>query len=182
MGDMRGVWDLPELGLTKTDFERWPGRRRFERSDSHADLLSAAYDAGGFDFPAYAVGECTTYDIAHGHPSFPGARHDFTFFVISGTPGTAWPQITTIRSKGMLSRRIEVSAFPAYDGIKLEQIEPFPRIGYIDIQLTHRSMPVGRIGFGYFKEPPTIAHAQAEAVGDAILKCRAGLLPNAPDG
>lgn len=57
-------------------------------------------------------------------------------------------------------------------------MELFPSIGYVDLQFSHGQVRVARIGFSYFKEAPTLALAQADAVADAILKCRSGRLPN----
>jgi hypothetical protein len=178
MADVSAIWDQPEMGLTSADFASWPSRRPFRRSDGHAAMLSVAIDQGSLKPPVYLVGECTTYDIAHGHPSFGAARHDGTFFTVSGRPGTPWAAITYMRSRGMMNRRVEVAAFTEYDHMETEEIETFPAIGYVDIQFSCSSAPVGRMGFPYFKESSARAHLQAQAVAKAILKCREGLLPN----
>lgn len=176
MLDIREIWNDSGMGLTAEDFDRWPDKRTFQRNERHAEMLSAALNQGSLMLPVHAVGECTTYDVLGGHPSFGAARHDATFFTVSGVPGTPTPTVTCMRSRGILKRRIEVVAFAEYDGFETEEIETFPSIGYVDIQLSYRSMPVGRIGFPYFKETPLVAQTQAQTVLRAILKCQDGSL------
>lgn len=170
MPDVTRVWDEPEIGLTEADFARWPARRTFKRSKSHGRDLTAGFDAGRLTFPVYLVGECTTYDMAHAHPSFPAARHDNVFFAVSGEPGTPWARVTTFRKKPEL--------LPEFDHVDLERVELFPAIGYVDLQLSHRGTRVARIGFSYFKDSPALALKQADAVAEAVLTCRSGALPN----
>ena len=172
------AWDDPIQGLTAADFARWPGDR-LDR-DKLAPLLQGALDNGDLSLPVYLVGKCTTYDTPHGHP-IKGfmIQHDVVF-AVSGSPGTPWPRITTMKAKGVVNRRVVSQRLPEFNHIDVEAV-PTDHGGYVDLQMSYEGSATARIGFIWSYGRGTsneVAHDQFRAVGTAVMNCRNGLLPN----
>lgn len=173
------AWNDPSMGLTAKDFARWPdtgGLSKVSREKA-APLLQGAADNGDLDVPVYVVGKCATYPTNHGHPAFAGAVEDWTTFAVWGKPGLPWANITTMRSKGLLTKRVESQRLPAFDGIDVEEFHQ-ANGGYVDLQMSSDGFPTARIGFYFYLGQEKSAHEQVRTVLGAITTCREGLLPN----
>lgn len=165
--------------VTPEVFSRWPSGR-LDLPDATA-LVHGAIANGHLTPPVYLVGECTTYDIPHGHPAFGGAVHDFDRFAIWGAPSSRWARVTTMRVKGILGKRVVSTVLPEFDHVELSEV-PTPHGGYLDVQMSHRGIATARIGFLWsygYRAGREGAHAQAEAFADALMRCREGKSPNA---
>lgn len=176
------LWNDPTQGLTAADFTRWPGQYALGRLDRNkmAPILQGALDNGDLVLPVYLVGKCSVYETSHGHPTKGFLIDDFVPFAISGTPGASWPRITTMKSKGVLSKRVESRRLPEFNHIELEEIPANPN-GYLDLQMSRDGVPTARIGLHWSYGRGTdlgVAHEQAQLISSALATCRNDLFPN----